>query len=274
MATELKRLSRRELKRLKCPVDCMLLDYKIENLSDYLAVMSSVLSDEKQFWFRGHRDVRWALTPSALRFKSFAKREAALGLLPDFRRIAEIKLERPPLASENLKWAQLAQHYGIPTRLLDWTESALFGLYFACIPPRRGQQETDGIVFLLNPEHLSHLPDRPGQTSLDIRKDERLINEYFEMGGKRDKKGIPTIAIKPVWNSERLMMQRGVFTLHGSQYFNLDDTQAPSLVGVPIERVTKGDLRKELDGVGIDEITLFPELEHACMNLKRRTMLN
>jgi hypothetical protein len=267
-------LSDAEVNELKCPVKCKLVKHRIEGLTDFLNVAASVISDDARYWFRGHRDAEWRLTPSALRFDSTAKIDAALGLMRDFRRIAEMKLERPPGPNENLKWLQLAQHYGIPTRLLDWTESAVFALYFAVVMPPRGVPEVNGIVFVVNPSHLSKLSGKGSETSLDAHLKEDLISGYFRLGAEPKKNGKPTIAINPVWNSERLVMQRGAFTLHGSRHFDLDMDQAPSLIGIPILAEAKLQIRSELDKIGIDEMTLFPELEHVCSNLKRRAGLS
>jgi hypothetical protein len=68
------------------------------------------------------------------------------------------------------------------------------------------------------------------------------------------------------------MAQKGVFTLHG-QTAALDRRQAPSLVAAPILREHKSQLRMELERIGVDEMTIFPELEHACRFLKHKAAL-
>ena len=75
--------------------------------------------------------------------------------------------------------------------------------------------------------------------------------------------------MNPVWNSERLIIQKGVFTVHGKR-FSLDKGRVPSLVGIPVLKDLKPRLRSELQRIGVDEMTLFPELEHSCSHLKRR----
>jgi hypothetical protein len=258
-------LSVSELKRFNvCPVDCPKLRQKISSLAHYFAAISSIVSTDDPFWFRGHAEPQCSLTPSALRYSKASDRDKALGLMAEFKRIAEIKLPRPPDMANELLWAQIAQHYGLPTRLLDWTESATTALYFACLKADR-----DGIVFVVNPIDLNRLSYPLKPRVLDPLSDKDLILRYLRSSSRQSRRGAYPVAINPVTNSERLIMQKGVFTVHGSR-FSLDKGRVPSLVAIPILREFKGKLRSELQRVGVDELTLFPELEHCCIHLKRR----
>jgi hypothetical protein len=247
---------------------CIMIPYKITSLSDYFEVFNSVLKKEKKFWLRGHGDFTWNLTPSALRYKRGEKRNRALNLLFDFKRFVEIKLSNPPGSNEELKWVQLAQHYGLPTRLLDWTQNASIALYFACLEP-----EKNGLVFVLNPVDLNKESDPQRPRVFNVHQDADLIEKYLKLSGNRDPKGLKTIAIHPTWNSERIMIQQGVFTLHGSRDFILTGNQAPSLAYLPIPRNVKQSLLRELDRVGVCEMSIFPESEHVCRYLKWREHL-
>lgn len=261
-------LTSAEWKRFSiCPVKCPRLRDRVTSLSDFLAVISNSIRTEEPFWFRGHSDVQCSLTPTALRFKSQPDREKALGLMADFRRIAESKLPRPPDGEADLKWAQIAQHFGLPTRLLDWTESATTALYFACL-----RDDTDGVVLILNPIDLNRLSYPKKPRVLDPQKDEAVIRSYLRTGARRSRSGRYPVAINPVWNSERLIMQKGVFTLHGGR-FDLDGGGIPSLAAIPILRESKKILHAQLQRIGVDEMTLFPELEHSCTHLKRKAGL-
>jgi len=104
----------------------------ITNLTGFFQACDVAMKKDSVYWFRGHANATWTLTPSALRYRAAKPRNTALGLLADFKRYAEIKLPNPPSQDEELKWVQLARHYGLPTRLLDWTRNAAVALYFAC----------------------------------------------------------------------------------------------------------------------------------------------
>ena len=225
------------------------------------------------YWFRGHANRSWTLTPSALRYKSVDERNRALHLLADFRRYAEIRLPNPPGQSDELKWVQLARHYGLPTRLLDWTGNASIALYFACESDPQFPDH-DGAVYILKPEDLNREADIKNARIFDACSDEAIIKEYLGLSGARDPRGLKTIAINPVWNSERITLQQGTFTLHGSKEFTLTFEQAPSVVRFIIPTENKHRLRDELERTGINEMSIFPEPEHMCRYLVWRERLN
>jgi len=262
----LPKLTTSEVRRTRqCPVECDIVKQRVASLSDFFGLIDDLTSEDR-YWYRGHPDLSWELVPSALRYGSEELRRTALKLLHEFRRIAEQKIPRPPPRTEELEWVQVAQHYGLPTRLLDWTESATVGLYFACL----GHPKADAVLFVLDPVRLNALGPAKMARVLTAQEDGELIDEYLALEARSSgKRGKHVLAISPVWNSERLILQRGAFTLHGSR-FELDRAQAPSLVGIPILKEHKPVLLRQLARIGVDRLTLFPEIEHACTHLKER----
>jgi hypothetical protein len=254
----------------RCPVDCPLyLDNTIANLSDFFAVFHSLLEPSKVFWFRGHPRMDYRLAPSALRYAEEHMRTRALGLTADMKRFLEMKLSRPPAATDDLGWMQVAQHYGLPTRLLDWTQNAAVALFFACSK----DFDSDAAVIILNPIELNIAVDRRLPRVFSVQTDPEIIKPYMSLPGAISTRGRPTIAINPTWNTERIAMQHGAFTLHGSKKIDLDRNQASSLLLVPILRENKAALLNELERVGIGEMFIFPEPEHVCSHLKQKAGL-
>jgi len=260
-------ISKAEFKRRfrsPCPVKCEILELlrsedQIASLSAFFSAIDGVVKGDDLF--RGHEETRWSLTPKALRPRTVGDRESALDLMSDFKRIAEAKLGRVPEPDDAYKWVQVAQHYGLPTRLLDWTQSAPVALYFACLKPNE-----DGLVFIFNPKDLNRQGALSEARILDPEADQELIRQFLRVGPREPGRRRYPLAVNPIWSSERLIVQKGTFTLHGS-IFSLDSAKIPSLVAVPILKESKPKLRSELRRVGVDEMTLFPELEHSCRHL-------
>ncbi|MCC7144632.1 MAG: FRG domain-containing protein [Candidatus Eisenbacteria bacterium] len=250
----------------KCPIGCPIhSDVEIKALSDFFAVFQSLLTDSSMYWFRGHPRLDFDLAPSALRYKTAEERDRALGLVAEMKRYLEMKLDRPPGANDRLGWMQVAQHYGLPTRLLDWTQNAAVALFFTC----SAAPDANGLVVVMNPIELNQQVDPKRPRVLNYELDRTVIEPYMTLNGTKRRGGRPTIAINPTWNTERIALQQGAFTLHGSRHFAIDGRQVASLIGVPILREHKAALLSELERVGIGEMFIYPEPEHVCSHLRR-----
>ena len=205
----------------------------------------------------------WQLTPSALRYETKETQKQAIALLNDFKRIAASRIDHAPPTSDELQWAQLARHHGLPTPLLDWTENAAVALYFACQVP-----DTNGLVFLMNPAELNK-ESMGEERILDATADGDQIRKVLAAAGHGGRKG-RAVALNPVYNTERIVTQRGAFTIHTSSEF--PETSRPTflLAFIPVLKEHKSGLAEELERIGVDEMSVFPELEHICGHLRKR----
>lgn len=106
-------------------------------------------------WFRGQEDLAWPLVPGAFRR---SKRNTVEETSSFYHFVLRADEEHRKTNDSTFKWLTLMQHYGLPTRLLDWTESVLVGLYFATIDTKAGRGK-NGALYVLDPRRLNHSTD-------------------------------------------------------------------------------------------------------------------
>lgn len=108
------------------------LTFRITTLSEYVQIITLVTSVSQNYFdydliYRGISDKNWALIPSISRSNE--------NIFSEFRITEEFRTLKPQLFSNlesNFDVLSVMQHYGLPTRLLDFTLNPLVALYFAC----------------------------------------------------------------------------------------------------------------------------------------------
>jgi hypothetical protein len=157
------------------------------------------------------------------------------------------------------------QHFGAPTRLLDWTDGALLALYFAV---REANEMTNAAVWTLDPKWLN-------QRSVQIdsivdwnwEHTKPYLSEAFSF--KKLKPELP-VALDPPHIAPRVVAQRSRFTIHGRDPGALDTlAQEPSarLIKLTVSGSSLQQLKLDLALCGIDETTIFPDLEGLARQL-------
>jgi len=225
-----------------------------------------------QPWFRGHGNASWPLVPGWYRPSSpvrgiGSEYYSEATLLENFRLRAPTYLERLP--ATDWEWLFLMQHYGLRTRLLDWTESSFIALYFAI---RDNAGDVNAAVWAMNPWWLNRLTF--GEYVLFPADDPRT-REHAPLHPKEKLKGKLPLAITPIHANQRIAAQHGVFTIHGNEHAAFDRVarrkgkNRPFLQRIVIPSAHIDTIRRELAISGVSESLIFPELSGLCREIKR-----
>jgi len=157
------------------------------------------------------------------------------------------------------------QHYWIPTRLLDWSEVVGVPLFFSARYNHTFEEKQDIALYVLDPLKLNSkssknfIPQLPGTPNFDYQK------IYF------DKEPYATtypIAITPNFNHNRLLAQRGVFTIHPDTEKSIEELCPDCLVKIIIAKSAIPEILEFLELANVDEMTIFPDIQGAAEYLK------
>lgn len=228
---------------------------RIRSITDLIEYLKRDIPGQEPCWFRGHGNEKWKLVPCLARKKSWLSAE--FDLIAKFKQNSALLIS--PLPETEWDWLTIMQHHGIPTRLLDWTESPLVGLYFAvCEKPR-----SDGALWALLPRKLNILSNiTPDYEKYIPTFEDTYLNSYTPNAVKSEK----TSRMKPVAvigprNTARMQSQQGTFTVIHRDNTPLEAIQGDHVIKYIIPKENKRKLFKELSLVRIGKFQLFPELQ-------------
>lgn len=174
-------------------------------------------------------------------------------------------------------WLLLARHFGLPTRLLDWSESPLVALYFAIGVPDR-----DGCLWALQAGLLNQQMLGAGQWRL-LAPDEPEIKELaalaFEPDAAARATSSPSGRVLASGTAEidpRVVAQQATFTIHADGHDLADlavGPSGPALQRFVVPKAAKQHLRNCLRALGLTRAGLFPDLAALAEDLKGRDFL-
>jgi hypothetical protein len=249
-------MARRSRKAVATPLRAQSLPAFLRTVADIKTAWLRYWDQEVDPWFRGVSNAGYSLVPGAYRIdgsdfdEDDYRDQFALRAFPYLSNV----LVRP---TTDWDWYFVMQHYGLPTRLLDWTEAAGVALYFAV----REQKPTDAAVWMLDPFYLNGKV--AGIADYIFNTTEARAERYLKPAFARRALPERPVAIQPPFHSYRITSQKGMFTIHGSRRQGLEAYRSfkDHLVRITIPRAAVPRMKAELMTMGITETTVFPELE-------------
>jgi len=211
-------------------------------------------------WFRGQGVSSWRLEPKLLR--------GAAGLsethfINRFKQNASFLLDKAPLGE--FDWLFLMQHYAMQTRLLDWSESPLVGLYFAV--EEESHQGEEGALWALMPTLLNSKSNyRPAyEHEVPSFDDEYMQNYQPGTIAREQRSSLYPVAAIARRNSSRMHAQQGVFTISHRENHRIEDVGQEGAARDHVWRYlipagVKIQFRQDLKLLGFTRFHLFPEL--------------
>lgn len=176
-------------------------------------------------------------------------------ILIEFKRLSVPLLENPP--KTDFEWLFLAQHYGLPTRLLDWSSNPLVALFFAV----EQDDHKDGAVYYL--EHaVTDQYDRFDYKTANYIKDH--ISKPVGMLSIQAHQG-EAIFLRPRYTDDRYINQKSVFSCPRDPFCSLGISNINSIL---IRGQWKSEIRARLRMLGISTSFIYPGLAGIASEIK------
>jgi len=277
--------------------------YEVKKLSEFIETVSELNSKKpnQELWFRGQEDSSWRLLPAGYRNMvpyvnsrgyrisrpSISDGDKYIGpnlgkMLDEFKAKSYPYLNTVP--ENEFEWMFLAQHYGLPTRLLDWSLNPLVALYFAVENASFNKNEEDldeegkyafnkaypkgAAVYVINPVEINKTVHNINNV-VDITQNSDLQSLYSSYTEEKDPH---PICIKGNFKNERITSQLGNFTLHGTFIHPLDyyTVLQDKFIKIFIPEKFTMKIKNELNVLGINKNFVYPGLDSLAFDIKTK----
>ena len=226
-------------------------------------------------WYRGVSHTKYQLIPKVYRDRLWEIHEDyEWWLCVDFENRARPFIPNHQSYS-HWDWYFTMQHYGLPTRLLDWTEGALIALFYAVRKPGNTYIPS---VYFLNPYWFDEsVYNKKAGDGVVYNTDVKAISEEHDsrllsyLGMRKDSPPFP-VCLEPPGIDKRISAQKSVFTIHGKRIdpFRIisREKEDAQIVKIRFQTDRADYIKDQLNTMGITEGTLFPGIEGLVADLK------
>lgn len=227
--------------------------YTVTSVTKYVSLIEK---SGASFFYRGQSQ-DWPLIPSLGRVKHGHFEELTIlerDIIREFKRVSIPHLKQVPSSFE--EWILHAQHYGLPTRLLDWTSNPLKALYFAVEDIRN---TNDGVVYSSDAHNIDWN---------NLIPDLNVTSPYF---------------FRPQHLNERITAQESMFLLFPiedeqieikplfSEHYDVGEYGRIEKFVIP--SAFKKEIRFTLDTLGVNRLSIYPGLEGAIDYVKKTFLI-
>lgn len=254
----------------------------VTTITQYTDLANTLVSSPRTtLWFRGIGKSSYELVPSLFRHPEITDVKELIEL--EFDILNRFKHRSIPfqerLLSTDWEYLFFMQHFGVPTRLLDWSENAHVALYFAIADAEAhrdplGNFTEDAAVWILNPQTWNEHVLGPAWKNRILAIPDQPLESYKPTSDLRTLQTKP-VAMAGLHNSARIVAQRGAFTIFGSdkkpmeQIFSDAGFPADSLVKVVMPLASLEELKGSLFGMGYSDSMIYPDLPGLAKEIKR-----
>jgi hypothetical protein len=162
-----------------------------------------------------------------------------------------------------------AQHFGMPTRLLDWSTNPLAALFFAC----EGEDGKDGFVYAMDarrviPENAKKANGQRLWPSVMLMHNPLVdyavkVSFWYDLNPKQEPYVLP---IRPDVIPGRIGQQSSCFTFHMHRAAPVDNS---TMITVKVNAAQKNIIRAELHTVNVNQFTTYYDLDHLSKEIRR-----
>lgn len=240
-------------------------DFFLEFINDVEIARKELRCSYSGAFYRGHSKFTHKLIPSILREN--LKPQVEHNLYVDSFSRGEHLLRN---TQNSWEFLSIMQHYGIPTRLLDWSESLATALFFAI-----STNSENPVIWIVNPFELN----RANKVSkmnriITIGIDEFPDYEkcFIRLENKETWPFNKPIFLQIPWTNTRIINQKGYFTVHTTSE-PMEESCRKFIRSISIKKEAIPGIKRFLEYSGVNEDIIFPDLDGFGRFLKKRYIM-